>query len=376
MHSTKLLNPGPVTLTERVRHALSSEDLCHREPEFAALQSAIRERLLAVYPDAERDFSTVLLTGSGTAAVEAMVGSLVNKNGQALVVANGVYGERIAAMLEAQGKVFHLVRSEWTEPMNLPAVEHLLASEPGITHVIAVHLETTTGRLNDMRALGSLCVKYRVPLLLDTISSFGGEAIDFSAWNLLACAGTANKCLHGVPGMSFVIARRDIFESGHSGATSVYLDLFRHYREQRDGSAAFTQSVHVCHALLEALCELDDEGGWRARHARYRALSQQVFDGLERLGVAPLLEGSGPKSAVLTAHRVPAGSSYGALHDYLKQAGFVIYAGQGKFTQEIFRIAVMGAIDTTDVERLLSLCRQFFTGERTSHAQALSSMSM
>ncbi len=357
--SMKLLNPGPVTLTRRVRLAMLREDLCHREPEFAMLQCEIRRRLVSVYTEASRDFTAILLTGSGTAAVEAMVGSLVPKDGHALVVANGVYGERMAAMLEAQGKTVHLARADWTEPMNLAAAEQVLASEPKITHVLAVHHETTTGRLNDIPALGALCHRYGVSLLLDCVSSFGGEAIDFENWNLEACAGTANKCLHGVPGVSFVMARKSAMESRRSGATSVYLDLFRHYAEQRKGSSPFTHSVHVCYALAEALKELADSGGWRGRHAHYAMLSRQVFDGLREQGIEPLLDLAAPSSSVLTAYRVPGGSDYASLHDFLKAAGFVIYAGQGKLAQEIFRIAVMGTINSNDIERLLAAFRLY-----------------
>jgi len=371
LRSPKLLNPGPVTLTRRVREAMLKADLCHREPEFAALQAEIRERLAAVYPQAARDFTAILLTGSGTAAVEAMVGSLVPRNGQALVVANGVYGERMAAMLEAQGKAIHLARAEWIEPMNLTMAEQMLSREPKITHVLAVHHETTTGRLNDMAALGAVCRRYRVSLLLDCISSFGGEEIDFERWNLEACAGTANKCLHGVPGVSFVLARESALQSRQSGATSVYLDLFRHYAEQRKDSSPFTPSVHVCYALAEALRELADAGGWQSRHAHYAALSRQVFDGLRAQGVEPLLDLMAPSSSVLTAYRVPAGYDYASLHDALKAAGFVIYAGQGKFNQEIFRIAVMGALDSTDVERLLSAFQEFWSSARSEQARAM-----
>jgi 2-aminoethylphosphonate-pyruvate transaminase len=356
----KLLNPGPVTLSERVRSALLGEDLCHREPEFAALQNEIRRRLVAVYPQAARNFTAVLLAGSGTAAVEAMVGSLVPRGGEALVVANGVYGERMAAMLRAQGKTAHVAASEWTEPMNLGAVERILAEERGVTHVLAAHHETTTGRLNDMPALGALCRRYGAPLLLDCVSSFGAEDIDFDGWNLEACAGTANKCLHGAPGVSFALARKAALETRRSGATSLYLDLFRHYAEQNNGSTPFTMPAHVCYALAEALRELEDGGGWRARRGRYAALSRRVFEGLREQGVAPLLDITEPSSSVLTAYRVPAGYDYAGLHEFLKASGFVIYAGQGRFNQEIFRIAVMGAIDSVDVARLLARFRQFW----------------
>lgn len=357
----KLMNPGPVTLSERVRAALLGADLCHREPEFAALQAELRRRLEGVYPPAARDFTAVLLTGSGTAAVEAMVGSLVPRGGHALVAANGVYGERMAAMLDAQGKTAHVARAAWTEPMNLGLVEQLLSRERAISHVLAVHHETTTGRLNDIAALAALCRRTGARLLLDCISSFGAEEIDFEGWGLEACAGTANKCLHGVPGISFVLARRDALAAGRSGATSVYLDLFRHDAEQRRDSVAFTPAVQACHALAEALRELADEGGWRSRHARYAGLTRQLFEGLRAQGVAPLLDGAAPSSVVLTAYRVPAGYDYASLHEHLKAAGFVIYAGQGRFDQEIFRLAVMGAIDAADIARLLAACAAFWS---------------
>jgi 2-aminoethylphosphonate-pyruvate transaminase len=352
----KLLNPGPVTLSERVRGALLRPDLCHREPEFAALQAAVRRGLAAVYPEAAADYSAVLLTGSGTAAVEAMVGSLVPRGGTALVAANGVYGERIAAMLAAQGRPPRLVRSDWLAPIDLPAVEAALAADPALSHVVAVHHETTTGRLNDLAALGALCRRFRRPLLLDAVSSFGAEAIDFAGWNVEACAATANKCLHGVPGLSFVLARRERLARGESAAPGLYLDLLRQHAEQEAGASAFTQAVHACHALDEALRELADEGGWSARHARYRALSGRLRAGLRALGYETLLPDA-DSSAALTAFRLPPGLPYPRLHAALRDAGYVVYAGQGALAAEIFRVAVMGALGPEDVDAVVAALR-------------------
>lgn len=351
----RLLNPGPVTLTARVRAALQREDLCHREPEFAALQRDVRARVERVYPAAKDDYAALLLTGSGTAAVEAMVGSCVPKDGHALVVANGVYGDRIAQMLAAQGKRATVVSSEWIAGIDLAATERALAGDPSITHVLSVHHETTTGRLNDIAALGALCVKHGRPMLLDAVSSFAGEDIRFAEWNLEACAATANKCVHGVPGISFVLVRKAVLAARPSGATSVYLDLWRHWKEQPGGWSPFTQSVHVVYALQEALAELEDEGGWTARHALYAGRSARVRGALREMGVTTFLaEGEGVYSSILTSFRQPAGLSYEALHDGLKARGFVIYAGQGPYSGKMFRIAVMGALSTADMDDLVS----------------------
>jgi 2-aminoethylphosphonate-pyruvate transaminase len=227
--------------------------------------------------------------------------------------------------------------------------------------VFSVHHETTTGRLNDIAALGALCKAHGVPLLLDAVSSFAGEAIRFDAWNLEACAATANKCLHGVPGIAFVLARRDVFTSRRSGATSVYLDLFRYEKEQRSGFSPFTQATHVMHALDEALSELADLGGVPARAAHYRALSDAVRVGLGALGVEPLIDPAA-HSATLTSYRLPPGLAYATLHDTLKEQGFVIYAGQGDFSGSIFRIAVMGDLARADTDRLTGCIRGILGG--------------
>ena len=349
----RLLNPGPVTLTERVRGALQRPDLCHREQEFADLQLEVRRRLEALYDGAD-GYVAVMLTGSGTAAVEAMVGSVVPRDGHALVVANGVYGDRMAQMLAAQGKRYDVVAADWLKGMDLAAVDARLAADPSITHVLAVHHETTTGRLNDLDALGAICKRHGRPLLLDGVSSFGGEPIRFSEWNLDAVAGTANKCLHGVPGISFVLVKKSLFAARASGATSVYLDLWRHWKEQERGWSPFTQSVHVVYALQEALLELDAQGGWKARHAEYARRAAVVRNALAAMKVEYFLDdGATASSSILTAFKVPAGKSYDRLHDDLKARGFVIYAGQGPYLGKMFRIAVMGDLGARDLEELV-----------------------
>lgn len=351
----RLLNPGPVTLTERVRRAMLRPDLCHREPEFSELLGDIRSRLARVYPEAADQYTAVVLAGSGTAAVEAMVGSLVPRGGKALVVANGVYGERIASILETQGKPLEMIRSAWTEPIDLDAAAAALDRDPTITHVAAVHHETTTGRLNDVAALGRLCRERGVGLLLDAVSSFGGERVDPEAWNLEACAATANKCLHGVPGLAFVLVRRDVLESGTSAAPGLYLDLFRHYAAQSAGHPVFTPAVHAAYALAEALAELDESGGWHARRAHYRRLSGRLRAGLVSQGFRLLLGDAAVYSASLTSFDLPEGVDFDALHARMKRSGFVIYPGQQALCGSIFRVAVMGALTAEDIEEFLKV---------------------
>nr|VFJ55645.1 MAG: 2-aminoethylphosphonate-pyruvate transaminase [Candidatus Kentron sp. FW] len=354
MRRTVLLNPGPVTLTERVRSALSREDQCHREPEFAALTLDIKRRLTQVYPGAESRYGAVLLTGSGTTAVEAMLNTFAPRDGATLVMENGVYGERMTAMLRAAGRPAVTARSEWIAPMALDEAERLLKENAHISHVAVVQNETTTGRLNDIQSLAGLCRQYDKELMLDAVSGFGGEWLDFPGWQPLAVAATANKCLHGAPGVSFAMVRRDAFTAYGSQAQTLYLDLFGYHKEQQTGFSPFTQAVHVCYALHEALRELDDQGGWAARHGRYRALSTRIRGKLGALGIGPLLA-EADYSAMISSFHLPDGWDYPSLHHVLREEGFVIYAGQGNLQKSIFRIANMGDIRDDDVDRLLGV---------------------
>jgi 2-aminoethylphosphonate-pyruvate transaminase len=356
-----LLNPGPVSLSDAVRKAAISADLCHREPEFFRLQGEVRSGLLEVYGLDPTTWAAVLLGGSGTTALEAMLASLLPRDAKLLVIENGVYGERIRRIAEIHGIDHETVSHEWGEAIDFERVEAALKGG-GFSHLGAVHHETTTGRLNDVARLAERCEAHGVDLLLDAVSSFGAEAIPFDSPALVACAATANKCLHGIPGLCFVIARRAGLQNAAEPPRSLYLDLGLWLRAQEKASTPFTPAVNGLLALDTALSELRAHGGWRGRHARYTRLAGRVRRALQAKGVELLLP-EGESSAVLTAYRIPEGMSYEAIHDELKQWGFVIYAGQGALAQTLFRISTMGDITDYDMERLLAAIDSVFTAD-------------
>lgn len=349
-----LLNPGPVTLSERVRQSLLQTDLCHRESEFFDLQDEARQRLLGIYGLDPAAWTAVLMTGSGTAALESMIAGLVPAQGKLLIVQNGVYGERIA-QIATQYQIPHtVVKHDWTEAPDLARIDAALAADKAITHLAVIQHETTTGRLNDLPAIDKLCQARGIRLLADTVSSFGAEAIDFSG-NIDAVAATANKCLHGVPGAAFVIVRRAALAQAVS--RTYYLDIARYAKQQDQRNAPFTPSVHAFYALVEALREHADEGGWQARHQRYAALAEEVRSGLAALGIEALWPAA-QSSVVLRAYKLPQGVTYEQLHDGLKARGFVIYAGQGGLSSQLFRISTMGALTAADMHRLIAGFRE------------------
>jgi len=344
-----LLNPGPVSLSEGVRRAVTRTDLCHREAEFFNLQDQLIKALLAIYQCDPGAWDAVLINGSGTSAVEAMIASLVPRDAQVLVLENGVYGERLSKLAAIYGIGYRVLHAPWGAEIELDALAELLAVGD-LSHVVAVHHETTTGRLNPVDEIAALCVEYDVKLLLDAVSSFAAESIPFGSTSLQAIAVTANKCLHGIPGLAMVLCRPAALQQAiEPRSLSLHLPLWAEHQAKR--STPFTPAVNAMLGLAQALQELHKQGGWQARRTRYRRLASNVAAILDKLGVRPWLPADA-SSCVLRSYCLPAGLSYAELHDGLKQHGFVIYAGQGDLAAQLFRVSTMGEISDYDMARL------------------------
>lgn len=346
-----LLNPGPVNISEWVRRALLGNDICHREDDFRHLMASVRTRLLQLF--APRGFTSVLITGSGTAALEAAVSSAIEEGRALAVVVNGVYGERICQIGQVHGIRLVPVRSEWTAPPDLEQLEAALRRDRAIQAVAMVHHETTTGLSNPVGEVGRLAKAYGKAFLVDSISGLGGEALDLEAASVDLCVGTANKCIQGVPGLSFVLARHEEMARLRSVAPrSVYFSLPPNWEAQEKGEPLFTPAVQVAYALDEALAELLDEGVPN-RIARYRRAATLLREGCTRLGLSFLLPDA-LRSNTITALDLPRGFVYAQLHDPLKARGFVIYAGQGPLAARIFRIANMGDVTLDEYRAFLA----------------------
>ena len=342
MNRLVLLNPGPVNVSERVRAALAGPDLCHREPEFFDLQDEIRSRLLEVFGLTPTSHTAILLTGSGTAAVEASVVTAAGPKSRILVVDNGVYGDRIARMAAAHGIEFDRFESPWTESLDVGAVLARLTT--GRYDILAaVHHETTTGLVNPIVELGNAAQRVGARSIVDSVSGLAGDPFDFwaSGAHLVAC--TANKCLQGLPGVAFVLARREVMArlSCHP-PRSLYLNLVEYEAHQARRSTPFTPAVQVAYALREALRELAEETV-AGRIERYRRASAFLRAEFEGMGLRLLLPAE-VRSNTITALELPPGVAYPPLHDALKERGYVVYAGQGSLSERAFRVANMGWI--------------------------------
>jgi len=346
-----LLNPGPVNVSERVRQALLKPDICHREAEFNDLIEGIRDKLVRAFAPGG-NFVPILLTGSGTAAVEAAVTSCLPPGRRILVIKNGVYSQRISAIANAHKMQNMDIAGEWNERFETEPIQIALRQNRSIDVVCVVHHETSTGMLNPVKEIGAIAKKAGRFLLLDGVSSLGGEEIDFNSCNVGMIAGSSGKCIQGFPGVGFVLVRRDLMEQMVTYEhRSVYFHLPTYYKQQEEGSVPFTPAVQLYYAFDEALNELLEEGVVN-RIARYRKLARIIRNRMRAIRMKFYLR-EPLWSSTLTAFTLPEGVFYDHLHDLLRDRGYVMYAGQAQLAESIFRVANMGALTEAHITGFL-----------------------
>lgn len=354
-----LLNPGPATTTDGVKRALIVADICPREAEFGSVVTGIRRDLLAVAEVAETTHAAVLISGPGTAAMEAALGSLVPAEGRVLILENGAYGRRaadIARTLGVPAKVWSCACTE--RPTAAVFAAQLAGAESPFTHAFWVHHETTTGLLNPFEEFGAICREHGVISIVDAMSSFAGLPINMATASVDVLISSANKCLQGQPGISFVLTRRDVLTASAGLARSVALDLHAHERSLEAGQFPFTPPVPIVYALSEALRETRIETV-SARAARYRGCYEVMLAGMKALGFTALL----PRelhSGLLTTFITPdwAGFSFEGLHDHLYARGITLYPGKLAGVNT-FRVANIGALTPDDLRTFLAAVKDY-----------------
>ena len=348
-----LLTPGPLTTRIETRQAML-RDWGSRDPAFIALTAELRARLLAVVQGAPTH-ACVPLQGSGTFIVESVLATLLRPADKLLVLVNGAYGERIAAITKRMGRAVEVLRWPEDQPKEVGRVAATLSADPGLTHVALVHCETTTGLLNPLVDIAAAVAEAGRHLLLDAMSSFGAIGIDLRVVPVTAVMASSNKCLEGVPGIGFGLIEHAALAAAEGVSPSVSLDLHAQWRGlEKDGQWRFTPPVQVVAALVEALRLLEEEGGPPARLTRYSENCRILLAGMHRLGFEPYLAAE-VQAPIIVTFQMPRDRAldFAAFYDALATRGFLIYPG--KLTQaETFRIGCIGAINRQDIERLLA----------------------
>jgi 2-aminoethylphosphonate-pyruvate transaminase len=337
-----LLTPGPLTTSKRVKEVMV-HDWGSRDATFLRINDEVLARVRDVVHGGD-EFVTVPMQGSGTFAVEAMLTTFVPRDGRVLLLVNGAYGHRARRICEIAGHRAVVHETPEDTPPNLAEVERLLASQP-ISHVFAVHCETTSGILNPIAEIAALAARHGKRLLIDAMSAFGALPLDARELAFDAVAASCNKCIEGIPGLGFVICRTTALAATAGNATTLTLDLHDQWHNfERTGQYRFTPPIHVIVSFHQALEEFLAEGGVAGRGGRYAENCRVLIDGMRALGFEPLLADR-LQAPIIVTFRMPADPRFvfQTFYDKLKDCGYVIYPG--KLTvAESFRIGCIGRL--------------------------------
>ncbi|TVQ66383.1 MAG: 2-aminoethylphosphonate--pyruvate transaminase [Balneolaceae bacterium] len=349
-----LLTPGPLSTSRTVKDVML-RDWCTWDDDYNQIVQQIRSAIVNLAAGSSAEYTSVLMQGSGTFSVESVIGSVMPKDsGKLLVLANGAYGKRLAT-ISSMLHLNHLVLDWGDTGEVIPEdVERILESD-SFTHLVMVHCETTTGMLNPIEQIGEIAQKYALCFIVDAMSSFGGIPIDMEQWGIDFLISSANKCIQGVPGFGFVVAKRESMENIKGFARSHSLDLHDQWKtmETANGKWRFTSPTHVVRAFRQALLELDEEGGIENRHQRYTQNQKQLVAGFRKIGFQTLLDDR-LHSPIITTFLSPDHPEYDfkKFYNHLKARGFVIYPG--KVTEyNCFRVGNIGEVYSTDIDKLV-----------------------
>ena len=348
-----LLTPGPLTTAAATKEAML-HDWGSRDTEFIAANAGVRERLVAI-AGGTGTHVCVPMQGSGTFVVEAALGTLVPRDGKALILINGAYGKRMARILDYMGRAYVVHETPEDVPPQAADVDAVLAADPAITHVLAVHCETTSSILNPVEAIAEVAAARGRSLIIDAMSAFGAIHLDARRVPFDATLASSNKCLEGVPGMGFAIIRQSALEACQGNSHSLALDLYEQWVSmEKNKQWRFTPPTHVIIAFGKALDLFEAEGGVEGRYARYAENCRILVDGMRRRGFETLLPDALQAPIIVTLH-TPGDPRFHfeTFYDALRQRGFVIYPG--KLTvADSFRIGCIGQLGAAEMRGVLS----------------------
>ncbi|MEZ5913368.1 MAG: 2-aminoethylphosphonate--pyruvate transaminase [Paracoccaceae bacterium] len=352
-----LLTPGPLTTAFSTKEAML-RDWGSWDADFRAMTRSLCDQLVALAGDTKGDFVCVPMQGSGSFSVEAMLGSFVPQGGKVLVLANGAYGLRAAETMKYLGRAYTLIDKGDYMPPRGDEVAAALDADPDITHVIVIHCETSSGILNPVAEISEAVYGKGRKLLIDSMSAFGALPLDVNAIRYEAMVSSANKCIEGVPGFGFVIARRSELENAKGNSHSLALDIHAQWTYmEKTGQWRYTPPTHVVAAFLEALRLHAEEGGVAGRGARYARNRDVMVEGMRALGFETLLKDRW-LSPIIVTFFCPADPKFifNDFYEKMKQKGFIIYPGKLTVVDS-FRVGCIGRMDEHVMRRVVQAAK-------------------
>ncbi|MHC4071366.1 MAG: 2-aminoethylphosphonate--pyruvate transaminase, partial [Planctomycetota bacterium] len=349
-----LFTPGPLTTSKTVKQAML-RDLGSNHGDFVEVVKDIRHKLVELGQVSPDQYTTVLMQGGGTFGLEAVVSSTVPPDGKLMVIVNGAYGKRIAAIASTLRIDTVTLKYAENAMSDLAEIADTLKTDDKITNVVVVHCETTTGMVNPIREIGEIVAKSGAKYFVDAMSSFGAVPIDLAECKIDYLVSSANKCIEGVPGFSFILCRLKSLEETAGYARSVSFDLLDQYHGlEKNGQFRFTPPTHALAAFRQALVELEAEGGVPARAERYRRNYETLVGGMRRMGFTEYLKPE-DQGYIITSFMYPddPNFSFEKFYESLNQKDYVIYPGKLS-DAACFRIANIGRIFESDIKALLA----------------------
>jgi 2-aminoethylphosphonate-pyruvate transaminase len=349
-----LFSPGPVMTSARVKAALVHHDVCHRDEDYSAVVERLQAKLRPVF-GASPAHEMMLITGSGTAAMEMAISSVIPQGRKILVVSNGAFGDRLDEIATLHGLERVVLRYAWGTLPDPTAVARALQSDPLIAGAALIHHETSVGLLNPVREIGRICRDHGVTLIVDAVSALGAEDVDVVRDHVDICYSSANKCLHSVSGVSFLCVAPTVWPRIADIPPRVYyLDLKRHRRYLAElRQTPFTPAVSSFFALETALDELAEAGGVPARRDLYRKRALRIRRVFTDLGFESFTN-TGRESHTISTLRLPDFLTFEGLYRGMKQRGFVIYGCKGALAARHVQIANMGEISDATLDAFLA----------------------
>ncbi|MAO56607.1 MAG: 2-aminoethylphosphonate--pyruvate transaminase [Rhodospirillaceae bacterium] len=365
-----LLTPGPLTTAAETRDAMM-HDWGSRDQSFIDANATVRAALLKI-ANAEGSHVCVPLQGSGTFVVEATLGTLIPRDGKALILINGAYGTRMGKILDYAGRAYTIMETPEDTPPDPADVADALA-DGDITHVLVVHCETTSGILNPIEDISRVVAEAGRSLIIDAMSAFGAIELDASKVTFDAVMASSNKCLEGVPGMGFALIRESVLEGCKGNAHSLALDLYDQWKAMEgNGQWRFTPPTHVIFAFAKAIEQFEAEGGQPGRFARYSNNCKILVDGMAELGFRTLLP-QGLQAPIIVTFHMPSDPAFDfqVFYDKVKDRGFVLYPGKLTVAPS-FRVGCIGHLGADEMKAALKAMSEVLDemGVKTGAPQA------
>ncbi|HSF68404.1 MAG TPA: alanine--glyoxylate aminotransferase family protein [Nitrospiraceae bacterium] len=358
-----LLGPGPSMVHPRVLRALSMPLLGHLDPAFLALMDDIQTLLRIVFETKNR--FTIAISGTGSAGMEASIVNIVEPGDAVIIGINGVFGTRLATIVERCGGKAVRVEAPWGQIIEPEAIEVALRRSGPVRAVAIVHAETSTGVWQPLEPIARLCHEYDALFIVDAVTSLGGAPVEIDRWGIDVCYSATQKCLSCPPGLSpFTINDRAlaVIKARRNPCRSWYLDaaLISDYWTEEARAYHHTAPISMLYALREAL-RLVEEEGLPARFTRHRRNSEALSVGLSELGLLPL-PSIGQRLPMLTCVTVPDSLPEAEIRtNLLSTYGIEIGGGLGPLKGKVWRIGLMGESSTeAHVLTLLNALEELF----------------